>query len=567
MGHSMNRKTKQFSGDYRKATHGTRSTKTKELLSGVLPNPVDTNSPIPTNRNRIPVIDLFAGPGGLGEGFSSFCSGDFAFKIGLSVEKDTKAHRTLLLRSFFRNFPVGDVPEEYYQYLRGDEYLNTLEKLLDKFPHERDLSLAEALHMELGSCPETNSILDSKIADVTHKHPWWVLIGGPPCQAYSTVGRARMRDHANFENDERHFLYRHYLRVLAKHQPPIFIMENVKGMLSSKMDGEPIYKKIFEDLRNPAAPFGMDNGAEYEIFPLVQYEKKGKATDQPSNRYEPSDFIIKSELHGIPQCRHRVIILGVKSSFKIPEDHFLSTIKEQVNVGDVLADIPALRSTLSKEKDSIDTWKEAISNQLNELDASSLGKDIFNVMKHARQEILHGKQITGGRFITGSPNPKILDGWYHDPRLGGFCNHEARSHMRSDLMRYLFAASFGEIENLSPKLKHFPDELLPNHKNVWKSVKSGSGYFYDRFRVQLNSRPSTTVTSHLHKDGHSFIHPDPSQCRSFSVREAARLQTFPDNYFFEGPKTEQYKQVGNAVPPLLARQIASVVDSILVSLV
>ena len=125
--------------------------------------------------------------------------------------------------------------------------------------------------------------------------------------------------------------------------------------------------------------------------------------------------------------------------------------------------------------------------------------------------------------------------------------------MVSDLHRYLYAASFAEKYGKSPLISEFPDELIPAHKNA------RSGHFNDRFRVQIADKPSVTVTSHISKDGHYFIHYDPKQCRSLTVREAVRLQTFPDNYFFEGSRTQQYIQVGNAVPPLLARQIAEVV--------
>lgn len=139
--------------------------------------------------------------------------------------------------------------------------------------------------------------------------------------------------------------------------------------------------------------------------------------------------------------------------------------------------------------------------------------------------------------------------------------HTPRSHMQSDLQRYFYAAIYAEVTGKSPKLQDFPAELLPRHKNI--AGKPGTAVFNDRFRVQLKDEPSSTVTAHIRKDGHYFIHYDPLQCRSLTVREAARLQSFPDNYFFEGNRTEQYQQIGNAVPPLLASQIAEIVADIL----
>jgi len=150
-----------------------------------------------------------------------------------------------------------------------------------------------------------------------------------------------------------------------------------------------------------------------------------------------------------------------------------------------------------------------------------------------------------------------------DPGMDFVVNHETRKHIPDDLLRYLFVASYAVVNRASPKLHHFPAELLPHHKNVANALRRGYGYFNDRFRVQVEDQPATTVTCHICKDGHYFIHHDPSQCRSWTVREAARVQTFPDNYFFEGTRTDQYRQVGNAVPPHLALQIARLVATIL----
>ena len=155
----------------------------------------------------------------------------------------------------------------------------------------------------------------------------------------------------------------------------------------------------------------------------------------------------------------------------------------------------------------------------------------------------------------------MLSDWFCDPKLRGITNHSTRGHIIGDLHRYLFAAAFAVARDRSPLLEDFPRQLLPDHGNVAAALERTK--FNDRFRVQIRSRPSTTVVSHISKDGHYFIHPDPSQCRSLTVREAARLQTFPDNYHFEGMRTDQYRQVGNAVPPLLARRIAEIVSGVL----
>lgn len=506
-------------------------------------------------RRPIPVIDLFAGPGGLGEGFSSLLDPDRSplFLLKVSAEKDPTAHRTLSLRSLYRKFARGNAPDCYFDHIRGE----ISREALFAHPEAREAgkeALEESLKFELGK--DDPEDLDRRIRAGLDGADDWVLIGGPPCQAYSVAGRARRtrESQEKFEGDEKHLLYREYLRVIRKHKPAVFVMENVKGMLSSQLGGSRIFERIVADLSAPG------DGLEYQIRSLV---KPGVADE-----LDPHDFVIEAERFGIPQSRHRVILFGIRSDIarsvpelsSSPEEFVLGKECTTATVGEALSGLPPLRSRLSKEPDGHLQWLSAIAETLEVLRyyRSERLEPVFEEMSRAIAKAeSHDK--TGSPFIyqdaTAVRTHFRLRDWYVDERLGGIIQHEARSHMRSDLHRYLFAAAWGRATGHSPRLAHFPSPLLPRHGNVFSEAVP----FVDRFRVQLEDSWSSTVVAHIAKDGHYFIHPDPSQCRSLTVREAARLQTFPDNYYFTGTRTEQYTQVGNAVPPLLARKIANVV--------
>jgi DNA (cytosine-5)-methyltransferase 1 len=186
---------------------------------------------------------------------------------------------------------------------------------------------------------------------------------------------------------------------------------------------------------------------------------------------------------------------------------------------------------------------------------TAIETEMTNAWAKSEAFVSAGSRFEERAVDLGLSMPKELRDWLGDPNLGGVSQHETRSHMASDLHRYMFASCFARLQKYSPKLRIYPPKLLPDHENM----KVDAIPFLDRFRVQLAHEPSSTVVSHICKDGHYYIHHDPAQCRSLTVREAARLQTFPDSYFFEGNRTQQYHQVGNAVPPWLARQIGQVV--------
>ncbi len=506
--------------------------------------------------HHIPIIDLFAGPGGLGEGFSAFQSrnDDIRFQIVLSIEMDHWAHHTLSLRSFFHHFPRGKAPNAYYEHLRGEI---TREDLVTRFPKAAAAAFQCAWRAELGRVDHEE--VDRRIRAALASRKQWVLCGGPPCQAFSVVGRSRTGGIS--ETDHRVYLYLQYLRILAVHEPPLFIMENVKGLLSSQVKGGEFFEQMLADLRFPSsvirAPKNAgrkSSGATYSLYSLVSRED-----DDADYVGDPARFLVKSEDYGIPQSRHRVIILGVRDDVSCPHIPILEPHPAQIPVRAVLRGLPRLRSGLTRCEDGQEQWRSVLAEMkdLNFMRSQRTGSEQL-IRQRVREMLASDREFKadrGAEFVACQPSSDYRPEWFLDPAIGGVCNHATRPHMASDLHRYLFAAAYAKVHGRSPDLRDFPAELHPDHKNLNDALKRG--HFDDRFRVQLAGRPATTITCHLAKDGHYFIHYDDTQCRSLTVREAARIQTFPDNYFFCGPRTHQYRQVGNAVPPLLAEQIAA----------
>lgn len=512
----------------------------------------------------IQIVDLFAGPGGLGEGFASSGNGT-RFEIVVSAEMDPIARKTLTLRAFYRLLKLRNPDQlcDYYDFCNGhsDKPFSDASEALWREAEK------EARCITLGS--EKGDIELDKILDERLEDRPWVLIGGPPCQAYSIVGRARNQAKVDYsaENDHRHFLYKEYLRIIKERKPTVFVMENVKGILSSKVAGESIFSQILQDLTDPNKALGdATPGTKYRICSLVSGQSFGPGDDV--NKVDPRGFIIKAEEHGIPQARHRVILLGIAldEQGNIPEYGGILEVVERVSTKQVLGDLPELRSRLTKQHDDSEAWYKEVANQLDGLRSEVDGRvdpKLHSAMRIARESLLSASLDVGALRVTrrkgdGRTKDEKLDRWYRDDNLEYWLNHDTRGHMPSDLRRYMFASVYARAHKTSPKghLQFTLSGLAPAHKN-WES-----GKFSDRFRVQLEELPATTITSHISKDGHYFIHYDPKQCRSLTVREAARLQTFPDNYFFQGNRTQQFHQVGNAVPPLLANKIASVVYAV-----
>jgi DNA (cytosine-5)-methyltransferase 1 len=364
----------------------------------------------------IPVVDLFAGPGGLSEGCSAH-RGATRFRVALSVEKDAAAHRTLELRSFFRQFTLGQVPDLYYRYIRGDGIER--EALLQAFPDAAQAAREVAWHATLGDVPVTEVIgmVDGALGGADH----WVLLGGPPCQAYSIAGRARMKGLERFKTDHRHTLYREYLKILAAFQPTVFVMENVKGILSSRHQDEAIFGRILEDMRYP---WGALSDADRAEIPQPEsmhgYRIFSFSTPASSDmQLRPVDYIIESERYGLPQKRHRVILLGIRDDFSaLPPA--LEEAGGTVTVRDVIGGLPKLRSRLSYGEADGGVWARAIHGGHAHMTAGE--SELAGVINTALSSMTTGLE-GGGRLVGGGLPPRALAGWlrgkhrYGDRRL------------------------------------------------------------------------------------------------------------------------------------------------------
>ena len=517
-------------------------------------------------------IDLFAGPGGLGEGFYQA-----GFEISVSVEKEKTECRTLLARKIFHRLRENGFNRLAEKFRVGKISLDVI-----KEDHPEIYADCEkrVLNLELGEADFSHVIRSIKgcIGNFSSKN--LVVIGGPPCQAYSVVGRSRQASkkiRANtpdriekFYSDNRHTLYREYLKILAVFRPTIFVMENVKGILTARKGAdEPtgsVIKQILKDIESPLQSLRSDKefmtecrrlglklqGEQYVLVPLAQPASTELLIDGLTPP-EPVDYLIKCEEFGVPQARHRVMICGVRRDLweRLGSPDYLTPSKKPTTVADMIKNMPELISRLTNEDDSPKKW------------AGFVGKQIATLTGDKSPQLTSSESYEESFINSAQSKTKSCRSFVFDTRK--VLDHKTRSHMKSDLARYYYCSRFAEMHSRNAKIDDWPvGDLLPKHADIKiEGNRAKAAGFSDRFKVQVWDKPAYTITSHLAKDGHYYIHPDPSQCRSLSVREAARLQTFPDSYRFEGGISLQFHQIGNAVPPFLAYQIGKLIRNYL----
>ncbi len=350
------------------------------------------------------------------------------FNIRLSIEKDLIAHQTLELRAFFRQFSNGEVPDAYYEHVKGRLGRADLYAL-----HEQAAKAAmrEAWNVELGAV--NSAEVRKRIYAELRLDDRWVLIGGPPCQAYSNMGRSRNKGKENYvpENDPRQYLYVEYLQILADHRPAVFVMENVKGLLSATLNEQRIFERILEDLHYPAAALQREgrpvlrSRGRYRIYPLEHQSMFGDCALK--------DFVVHAERHGIPQARHRVILLGVRDD--VPGTPETLPVKDSISAWEVLEDLPRVRSGLSGGNDSAERWKAWIADALKQTWARAMkgnGRaDVYDAIERTIHNLRAPQKDRGGEFLACEPELRTIADWFLDGRLGGVCNHATRAQHAS----------------------------------------------------------------------------------------------------------------------------------------
>ena len=400
-------------------------------------------------------IDLFAGAGGLSEGFVKA-----GFEPIAHVEMDAHACKTLETRNYYYSLKKANKLQVYYDYLLGNiSHKDLSESVLNRLDNVINASIGD-----------DNTSIFNRIDELTKGREVDLIIGGPPCQAYSVVGRHRINKLE--ADDPRNLLYRQYARFLKKYNPKVFVFENVLGILSAE-EG-----RYFNNIK-------------------VYFRTLG---------YELESRVLNTSDYGVLQNRKRVIIIGWKkgSDFSYPE---LIAESNPYTVADILEDLAYLKP----------------GDQNN----------ITNYASDTNEYLEKSAIRNGADFVT---------------------QHVARTHNDRDLEIYKIAID--KWLNGKERLKYGDlPERLKTHKN--------QNSFVDRFKVVDINSYSHTVLAHIAKDGHYYIYPSTEQVRSLSVREAARIQSFPDDYYFEGGRSAAFKQIGNAVPPLMALRIAEEIKGIL----
>jgi len=396
-------------------------------------------------------LDLFAGASGLSEGFRRA-----GFTPIAHIEKNADACLTIKTREAYHYLKAEGKLKTYHRYLKGDL---SRDELYEEIPQS---ILDSVINAEI-----TNESVERLCTEVRRRlraaeaRSVDLVIGGPPCQPYSLLGRHRQ----SMVRDHRNFLYVPYGTFLKKFRPKAFIFENVPGLLSAK------------------------NGTHFRnierYFEKIGYKVHARILDA-------SDF-------GVLQRRRRVIIIGWKKRL---DKGFPMPLLEQKRwtIESLLSDLPTLRP----------------------------GEDIrVSKYKSRPNSYLRKYGIRNGLpFVT---------------------QNVARPHNENDLAIYKIAIDLMQRKTRRLKYPEIPKKLQ-THRNKHA--------FVDRYKVVDYRGLSHTLVAHIAKDGHYYIHPDSNQCRSLSIREAARIQSFPDDFFFEGSRTAAFTQIGNAVPPLMAEAIA-----------